>query len=81
MGRYCRKWADLKIDELAKEFDSLSGLISTCYRLLTVIPPDDPDAIATLANLRRLRVKRDDIQAELMRLGEARQRVVRYGTH
>ena len=76
-----RRWADLKIDELAKEFHTLSGLISACYRLLTVLPPDDPDAIATLADLRRLRTKRDDIQAELMRLGEASQRVVRYGTH
>jgi hypothetical protein len=43
------RWADLKTDELAKEFQTLSGLINTCYRLLTVLPPDDPDAIATLS--------------------------------
>ena len=75
------RWAGLKIDELAKEFHTLSGLISACYRLLTVLPPNDPDAIATLADLRRLRAKRDEVQAELMRLGEASHRTVRFGTH
>lgn len=75
------RWADIRIDELTKEFDALSALIGTCHRLLTVLPPDDPDAIATLADLRCLRVKREEVKAELLRLSEASQPVVRYGTH
>jgi hypothetical protein len=49
--------------------------------LLIVLPPDDPDAIATLADLRCLRAEREDVKAELMRLSEASHPVVRYGTH
>jgi len=62
---------EFRIDELVKEFEAISGLIHACHHLLTVLPPDDPDAIATLGDLRRLRVKREDVKAELMRLKSA----------
>ena len=75
------RWADIRLDELTKEFDAISRGINLCHHLLTILSPEDPDAIATLADLRRLRAKRDEISAELLRLSEAAQQPVRHATH
>ena len=74
------RWADIRLDELTKEFDAITRTIGVCNQLLTIIPHGDPDAIATVEDLRRLRAKRDEIKAELLRL-EAAQQSVSCATH